>query len=525
MPSSASLSTPRTSPLSSKRLSLHSVVSRVIGVTALGAAAIGATLGLFFASNARLKSANDENARATVVSAAAYDLRAKVNDLRDAIRAVSEKYSPETVSQFHVAANGWREPANRLQAAAKGDATEEGGVRNLRAKIEQYITDYGEPILTIARISPGTANSPAAVGEGAIRLAEISANTEAVASGAAAAASDRSANANRLAHQAAIGGLIAVILTPILLILLGLWIAKIVAEPLRRTVDAATSVAAGDFDVRLDERRRDEFGDLGRAFNAMTVALDTSRTELIERADSLERSEQHKSELISMVSHEVRTPLASVLGFTRLLLERDIPEDDRRRYLQIIDAEATRLASLVSDFLDARLIEEGQFELRRELFDLRALVQEQAELTLEHDEGHELDLQVQDRPLRVQADRSRLAQVVGNILSNAVKYSPAGGTITVGAIEEEGSARVWVEDEGTGIAPEFREQIFEPFYRGGAPAAGIPGTGLGLAVSRRIVEAHNGRIGFDALPTGTRFWIDLPLEAAAREVPTTTAAA
>jgi signal transduction histidine kinase len=208
-----------------------------------------------------------------------------------------------------------------------------------------------------------------------------------------------------------------------------------------------------------------------------------------------------------------------------LLLERDIPEEDRRRYLQIIDAEATRLASLVSDFLDARLIEEGQFELRRELFDLRALVREQAELTLEHDESHELDLQVQDRPLRVQADRSRLAQVVGNVLSNAVKYSPAGGTITVGAAEEDGAARVWVEDEGTGIAPEFREQIFEPFYRGGAPAAGIPGTGLGLAVSRRIVEAHNGRIGFDALPTGTRFWIDLPLEAAAREVPTTTAAA
>jgi signal transduction histidine kinase len=525
MPSSASRSTPRTSRLSSKRSSLHSVVSRVIGVTALGAAAIGATLGLFFASNARLKAANDENARATAVSAAAYELRARVGDLNDTLRAVVAKPNRSTIAQWRRAERAWRDPASQLEQATANDPVQTREVGALRSQIEQYISDYGEPLLTIAKVSPSTARSQDAVGEGAIRRQEIVVDTEGIANRAATAAGERSANANRLAHQAAIGGLIAVILTPILLILLGLWIAKIVAEPLRRTVDAASSVAAGDFDVRLDERRRDEFGDLGRAFNAMTVALATSRSELIDRADSLERSEQHKSELISMVSHEVRTPLASVLGFTRLLLERDIPEEDRRRYLQIIDAEATRLASLVSDFLDARLIEEGQFELRRELFDLRALVREQAELTLEHDESHELDLQVQDRPLRVQADRSRLAQVVGNILSNAVKYSPAGGTITVGAVEDDGAARVWVEDEGTGIAPEFREQIFEPFYRGGAPAAGIPGTGLGLAVSRRIVEAHNGRIGFDALPTGTRFWIDLPLEAAAREVPTTSAVA
>jgi signal transduction histidine kinase len=525
MPSSASLSTPRISPLSSNRSSLHSVVSRVIGVTALGAAAIGATLGLFFASNARLKSANAENARATAVSAAAFDLRSRVGDLNDALGAVVANYNRDTIARWHAAENAWRGPAAQLQRQIGDDATEARGVRTLRTQIEQYISDYGEPLLAIAKISPSSARSQVAVGEGAIRRQQIINSTESIASRSAMAAGERSSNANRLAHQATIGGLIAVILTPVLLILLGLWIARLVAEPLRRTVDAASSVAAGDFDVRLDERRRDEFGALSRAFNAMTAALATSRAELIERADSLERSERHKSELISMVSHEVRTPLASVLGFTRLLLERDIPEEDRRRNLQIIDAEATRLASLVSDFLDARLIEEGQFALRRELFDLRGLVREQAQVALEHDDTHELDLQVQDGPLRVQADRSRLAQVVGNILSNAVKYSPAGGTITVGAAAEDGSARVWVDDEGTGIAPEHREQIFEPFYRGGAPAAGIPGTGLGLAVSRRIVEAHNGRIGFDVLATGTRFWIDLPLETATLEVPNPTTAA
>jgi len=480
-------------------------------VTALGAAAIAATLGLFFAANTRLRAANADNARATAVSAAAFDLRAHVVELSDALHGVIAEVTPNSIARWHAAEQSWRTPALQLEKAAADNVLEQRRAQSLYDEIESYITDYGDLIVSIARFSPSAVRSSDAAEEGTIRLDQIASDTDAVARTAAVDAADRTDAASRLAHRASVAGTVALILTPVLLILLGLWLARLVAAPLRRTVDAATSVAAGDFDVRLDEHRRDEFGVLGRAFNAMTRSLSASRRELIERADSLEQSERHKSELISMVSHEVRTPLASVLGFTRLLLERNLPERDRRRYLKIIDAEATRLATLVSDFLDARLIEEGHFALRPELFDLRSLVLEQAELTLAHDESHELELNVPETPLEVEADRSRLAQVVGNILSNAVKYSPAGGRITVGAAEAAGSARVWVDDEGTGIAPEHREQIFQPFYRGDAAAAGIPGTGLGLAVSRRIVEAHNGRIGFDPIDGGTRFWIDLPL--------------
>src|SRR5436190_2422359 len=165
MPSSASLSTPRTSPLSSSRSSLHSVVGRVIGVTALGAAAIGATLGLFFAANARLKSANAVNARATAVNAAAYELRAHVTDLRDALDAVIANYKPANVARWHRVAQTWRGPAARLQAAAAKDPAEARDVRALRSQIEQYISDYGELILRIARISPETARSQVAHAE------------------------------------------------------------------------------------------------------------------------------------------------------------------------------------------------------------------------------------------------------------------------------------------------------------------------------------------------------------------------
>jgi signal transduction histidine kinase len=485
----------------------------VIGVTALGAAAIGATLGLFFAANTRLKSANADSARASKVSAAAFDLRGKVSELGNAVRGVVASSDRVSIARWHRAESAWEPALNALQRAAATSGEQERRTQALRVEIHRYVTDYGEPLVQIAKLSPAAARSSDANTEGSTRLQQIINHTDGVARAAAVEAAERSADASRFAHQATVAGIIALVLTPVLLILLGIWLARQVAEPLRQTVAAASSVAAGDFGVRLDERRRDEFGVLARAFNAMTASLASSRRELIERADSLERSERHKSELITMVSHEVRTPLASVLGFTRLLLERDVSAAERRRYLEIVDSEATRLAGLVSDFLDARLIEEGQFALRREPFDLRTLVREQAELTLAHDDAHELSLHLPDEPLRVDGDRDRLAQVVGNVLSNAVKYSPGGGTITVGARAAAGVARVWVSDEGDGIPPEHRSQLFEPFYRGGAAAAGIPGTGLGLAVSRRIVEAHEGRMGFDPLEHGTRFWFDVPLYA------------
>jgi signal transduction histidine kinase len=491
---------------------LHSVAGRVTAFTALGAAAIGATLGLFFAANIKLKSANEDNARAALISAASFELREHVVELDSAFHEVLDTNTAKSLVRWHAAERAWRPPALRLEQVASKNAAEEQRAQLLHASIEAYISDYGELVIGIAHLSPSAARSAESIAEGSLRIANIQKDADTLVQVAASNAASRSAAANKLAHRATVAGLVALLVTPIMLVALGIWLARSVARPLRRTVDAATSVAAGDFDVRLDERRRDEFGELGHAFNEMTESLAATRDELVSRAESLEQSERHKSELISMVSHEVRTPLASILGFTRLLLERDVDEADRTRYLQIVDAEATRLAGLVSDFLDARLIEQGQFALRRELFDIRALVLEQAELTLAHDDEHRLALDVRETPLLVDADRSRLAQVVGNVLSNAVKFSPSGGTVTVGATQLNGSARVWVDDEGSGIDPEHRDQIFEPFYRGGAPAAGIPGTGLGLAVSRRIIEAHGGRIGFEALPSGTRFWIEMPVE-------------
>jgi signal transduction histidine kinase len=199
-----------------------------------------------------------------------------------------------------------------------------------------------------------------------------------------------------------------------------------------------------------------------------------------------------------------------VLGFTALLLKREFDPATRRHYLGIVDAQARRLAALLEDFLDVQRIEHEGVDLSKESIDLADLLDEQAQLYAAQSPNHQLAVEA-ERPLTVRGDPGRLAQVVGNLLSNAIKYSPEGGTVEVVAGRSAEGVRIAVRDEGLGIPEEQQDRIFTKFFRGDAGATGITGTGLGLAVSREIVEAHGGRIGFDSDPgQGTTFWLELP---------------
>jgi len=174
-------------------------------------------------------------------------------------------------------------------------------------------------------------------------------------------------------------------------------------------------------------------------------------------------------------------------------------------------SQARRLAALLEDFLDVQRIEHEGVDLAAEKVDLGDLLHEQAQLYAAQSPKHRLEVDVQEEPLTVRGDPGRLAQVVGNLLSNAIKYSPDGGKVEVRALRSGEGVRVAVIDEGLGIPEDQQDRIFTKFFRGDASATGITGTGLGLAVSREIVEAHGGRIGFDSDPgEGTTFWLELP---------------
>jgi signal transduction histidine kinase len=288
-------------------------------------------------------------------------------------------------------------------------------------------------------------------------------------------------------------------------------LARSIGRPVRAVAEGAGRVAGGEYSLRLPEEGPGEVGELTHAFNEMAERLEASHDELEQQNEELRESERMKTELVSIVSHELRTPLASVLGFTALLLKREFDPPTRRHYLGIVDAQARRLAALLEDFLDVQRIEHEGVDLAAEKVDLADLLHEQAQLYAAQSPKHRLEVDVQEEPLTVRGDPGRLAQVVGNLLSNAIKYSPDGGKVEVRALRSGEGVRVAVIDEGLGIPEDQQDRIFTKFFRGDASATGITGTGLGLAVSREIVEAHGGRIGFDSDPgEGTTFWLELP---------------
>jgi signal transduction histidine kinase len=220
-----------------------------------------------------------------------------------------------------------------------------------------------------------------------------------------------------------------------------------------------------------------------------------------------------KDEFVSSVSHELRTPLTSISGYVELLKE-DEASEERRSYLEIVDRNAERLLGLVSDLLFSARLQDGQLELQRGEVDVRRIVEDAAESARPRAEAAKVGLSVEasDVP-SILGEPDRLAQLLDNLVSNAIKFTPAGGKVNVRLGARDGVVHIEVSDTGIGIPESERERLFQRFFRSQtALERQIQGTGLGLYISKAIVQAHGGRIGVQSGETeGTTFVVELPV--------------
>jgi GAF domain-containing protein len=249
------------------------------------------------------------------------------------------------------------------------------------------------------------------------------------------------------------------------------------------------------------------------------IAIQNARlfSELEDKSRELEAASRHKSEFLSNMSHELRTPLNAIIGFSEVLGERMFGElnDKQAEYVQDILSSGRHLLALINDILDLSKIEAGRMELELSRFDLPAAIGSAVILVRERATRHGLglDVAVDDRLGLFVGDERKIRQVLLNLLSNAVKFTPEGGRITVRAAPANGGAEISVSDTGIGIAPDDQELIFQEFRQVGTDyARKREGTGLGLALARRFVDLHGGRLWVKSQPgEGSTFTFHLPV--------------
>jgi signal transduction histidine kinase len=300
---------------------------------------------------------------------------------------------------------------------------------------------------------------------------------------------------------------------------------------------AAARIGAGAYDERIELSRRDELGGLADELNRMAVGLQASvqgleqkveeRTrelqhvlaELSRKGRQLEVASQHKSDFLANMSHELRTPLNAIIGFSQVLRQGLFGPVNAKQeeYLDDILSSGHHLLSLINDVLDLSKVEAGQVELEVASFSLREALERGVVMVREpaSQRGVAFALELAPDVDLVEGDERRLRQVVFNLLSNAVKFTPEGGSIVVASARVDGEVQVSVTDTGPGIVAEDRERIFEEFQQTDVGVQQREGTGLGLALSKRLVELHGGRIWVESEPGhGSRFVVTLPAKEA-----------
>jgi signal transduction histidine kinase len=296
--------------------------------------------------------------------------------------------------------------------------------------------------------------------------------------------------------------------------LTALFVFRPVHKRLRTLEHAARALGEGHTDVRATETGGDEVSSLARTFNRMAEDLDS-------RATALAASDRARRQLLADVSHELMTPLSAIRGYVETLGMADLPidQDTRKRYLDIVEQETHKLEAMIGDLLDLARLEGGGDRLKAEpvsVDDLFKRIADRHEPSL-RDRSISLQIEIAQGTPRILGDPGRLEQALQNLAANAIRHTPAGGTVQLAATAAEHGVHITVRDTGPGIPQEHLPRVFDRFYKVDASRAGtaVPsGSGLGLSIVRAIIERHGGSVtAANADDGGALFELDLPAAA------------
>jgi signal transduction histidine kinase len=412
----------------------------------------------------------------------------------------------------------------RLLAAVAPDSSQLGRVAAERALVDRSAAALagelpaGSARAALAALRDGVAAdstylTPGGIRERHDRLASAVATAVATAE---AEATQADAEEELLGFATWTGGLAVFLLVLVLLM-------RLVSRALDRVIAAAAALDAGRYgDAALlapERAPNHEMEQLARSFGRLAESIADRERRLQEDLDRLRELERLKRDFVSTVSHELRTPLTSMRGALGLVLGGRVGSVSARveDLLRIGMTNTERLIRLINDILDLEKIEAGAFELRRGPVDLATVLRQTVGGLdgLAREAGiaiHLDDLAVAS----IDGDGDRLIQVFTNLVSNAIRFSPAGSAVEIAVTTSTREATVTVRDHGPGIPAAFADRIFGRFQQGPAPEGRRGGSGLGLSIARALVEVHGGTIGFDdAAGGGTVFWVSLPLAGAA----------
>jgi len=265
-------------------------------------------------------------------------------------------------------------------------------------------------------------------------------------------------------------------------------------RPLNNLIDAARRIESGDYSAQVPEWGSQDLRSVARAFNSMSARLKAM-------------DEQRRS-FLADVTHELRTPLSVIRGQAEAISDGVYPAD-AAHLAPILDATAT-LDRLVDDLRTLVLTDAGNLVLHKEPTDIGALVHDTVESfgPQAQSAGVSLTVEVDDKIPTVEVDPARIRQVIGNLLSNAIRHTPSGGSVKVAVNSTGSQVTITVIDTGEGIPPDLQPHVFERFVKG----PNSTGSGLGLAIAREIVTAHSGRIDVSSSPSGTTLTVALPTQ-------------